>query len=157
MFCLFFFCFFRLFSLTGDNSNDDDRPLAADFVLFLFYLPFQLSAAPVFLISCWINLIFPLYLVTNRKLLSSQNSIGPSLQLQQQQQKKSSSSSGSDCYVCRDCQTLIENIIYNPVHTVTHCDRGPSIHVSLPWEIVWIHSSVTTISSFPLKNIKISL
>jgi hypothetical protein len=70
-----------------------------------------------------------------RKLLSSQNSIGPSLQLQQQpqqQQKKSSSSSGSDCYVCRDCQTLIENIIYNPVHTVTHCDRGPSIHVSLP-------------------------
>ena len=49
---VFFFCFFRLFSLTGDNSNDDDRPLAADFVLFLFYLPFQLSAAPVFLISC---------------------------------------------------------------------------------------------------------
>ncbi|XP_046632352.1 protein spire homolog 1-like isoform X3 [Daphnia pulicaria] len=68
-----------------------------------------------------------------RKLLSAQASIGPSLQLPQQQPThKKSSSSGSDCYVCRDCQTLIENIIYNPVHTVTHCDRGPSIHVSLP-------------------------
>ena len=61
-----------------------------------------------------------------RKLLSAQTSIGPT-------QPNRKSSSGSDCYVCRDCQLLIENIIYNPVPTV-HCDR-PSIHVSLPWSI----------------------
>ena len=61
-----------------------------------------------------------------RKLLSAQASIGPT-------QPNRKTSSGSDCYVCRDCQLLIENIIYNPVPTV-HCDR-PSIHVSLPWSI----------------------
>lgn len=62
-----------------------------------------------------------------RKPVSAQASVGAS----HQQASKKSSSSGSDCHVCRDCQTLIENIIYNPVHTVTHCER-PSIHVSLP-------------------------
>ncbi|XP_057379432.1 protein spire homolog 1-like [Daphnia carinata] len=62
-----------------------------------------------------------------RKPVSAQASVCTS----HQPANKRSSSSGSDCYVCRDCQTLIENIIYNPVHTVTHCER-PSIHVSLP-------------------------
>lgn len=62
-----------------------------------------------------------------RKPLSAQVSVG---QQQQRNDINRKSSSGSEYYVCRDCQTLIENIIYHPVHTV-HCDR-PSIHVSLP-------------------------
>lgn len=61
-------------------------------------------------------------IATNRKPLSAQISVGPT----QRQNKKSSHCDG---YVCRDCQTLIENIVYNPVNTA-NWDRR-SIHVSL--------------------------
>ena len=55
--------------------------------------------------------------------------------------RKPTSTSGSDCYVCRDCQSLIEHIIHQPVHTLNpdrdhhhhHHQSSSGQHVSLPW------------------------